>query len=326
MTDEQARTIGTAPDPEPRGPLARPLRLALLLSGGYVALCSAYIVVSSRRAAQLAESIGELRHYEEFKGLGFVAVTGLVFFAFAWTVLHRLARREAALLQQRAVLASVEGKVLAGAFAATVAHDINNVLAIAASGLDALQKTTDPERAARASGMLGQALEKLTRLSQRLLALGRGSGPPVLARLDLARVVGDAVDFSRRHPRVMRCRLATGLAGPLEIQGDEPALQRLVINLVLNAAEAAGESGRIEVRLARDGAEARLEVHDDGPGVPEERRAGIFEAFHTTKPDGNGLGLFSVARVAELHGGRAEALASELGGACFRVSLPAAEG
>jgi two-component system NtrC family sensor kinase len=100
----------------------------------------------------------------------------------------------------------------------------------------------------------------------------------------------------------------------------------MLINLVLNAAEATGPGGRIDVRLTGDGAEARLEVHDDGPGIPEERRPGIFEAFETTKPDGTGLGLFSVQHIAEVHGGRAEALASELGGACFRVSLPVAGG
>lgn len=305
------------------GPLARPLRLAALLAGGYLVLCSAYIVLSSRRAAEVAGSIGELQRYEQFKGLGFVAVSGLVFFCFSWWLLHRLARKEVALLQHRDALANAEGKVLSGTLAAAVAHDINNVLVVAYAGMDALRRSPEAERGVRA-GAMGEALDKLKRLSQRLLALGRGGGDAERERLDFSRVVEDAVEFARRHPHAQRCRITTATERPLALLGDESSLQRMVINLVLNAAEATGPGGRIDVRLVSEGGEARLEVHDDGPGVPEERRPLIFEAFETSKPEGSGLGLFSVQRIAGLHRGRVEALSSELGGACFRVSLPLA--
>jgi hypothetical protein len=116
--DAGTRPSALARDSAAGGPLVHPLRLALLLAGGYVGLCSVYVVLSSRRAAALAESIGELQHYEQFKGLGFVALTGLVFFAFSWWVLHRLTRKELALLQQRDVLANAEGRVLSGTLAA----------------------------------------------------------------------------------------------------------------------------------------------------------------------------------------------------------------
>jgi len=68
--------------------------------------------------------------------------------------------------------------------------------------------------------------------------------------------------------------------------------------------------------------EAIVEVHDDGPGVPLAQRSKIFAPFHTTKEVGSGLGLVSVKVCAEQHGGRVVVSESDLGGACFRVTLP----
>ena len=72
---------------------------------------------------------------------------------------------------------------------------------------------------------------------------------------------------------------------------DRGLIQRALLNLLLNAADATGDDGRIRVELRRDVADFRqavIEVHDDGPGVGEERREEIFNAFHTTKEDGTG--------------------------------------
>ena len=110
------------------------------------------------------------------------------------------------------------------------------------------------------------------------------------------------------------------------LEGHRSAIQETLLNLVLNAADATGGRGRIEVRsFEEDGAHV-LEVHDDGPGVPLDIREEVFRAFFTTKADGNGLGLLSVRACAELHGGTAEIGDSPLGGACFRVTLRSAEG
>ena len=93
-------------------------------------------------------------------------------------------------------------------------------------------------------------------------------------------------------------------------------------HLILNAADATHGRGRIDVSLRRRDEVAVLEVQDNGPGVPAERRGAIFEAFYSSKPHGTGLGLLTVKVTAEEHGGTVEVLDSELGGACFRVTLP----
>jgi len=94
------------------------------------------------------------------------------------------------------------------------------------------------------------------------------------------------------------------------------------LNLILTAAVAAGEGGRVEVRLRREHGDAVLEVHDNGSGVPEESREKIFEPFYTTKPEGTGLGLLAARMGAEEHGGSIVVGDSDLGGAAFRVRLP----
>jgi two-component system sensor histidine kinase HydH len=76
------------------------------------------------------------------------------------------------------------------------------------------------------------------------------------------------------------------------------------------------------VRLAIDAESACIEVHDNGPGIPDDAKEAIFEAFYTSKPDGLGLGLVSVKVCADAHHGSVEVFRSDLGGAAFRVRLP----
>jgi signal transduction histidine kinase len=81
--------------------------------------------------------------------------------------------------------------------------------------------------------------------------------------------------------------------------------------------------GHVVVTSRRDGDGAVIEIHDDGPGVPESMRARIFDPYFTTKTDGTGLGLAIVKKIVVEHGGEIEVGASStLGGACFALRLP----
>ena len=93
------------------------------------------------------------------------------------------------------------------------------------------------------------------------------------------------------------------------------------MNLLLNATQAAGENGAIEVRLEERNEGVCIQVHDSGPGLTEEQTEHLFEAFYTTKPDGTGLGL-AVSR--ELVTGMGGALHCRNGssGATFEIELP----
>jgi two-component system nitrogen regulation sensor histidine kinase GlnL len=116
-----------------------------------------------------------------------------------------------------------------------------------------------------------------------------------------------------------------------EVEGARDRLIQLFLNLVKNAAEAAGGEGRIELGTAYDlgrrldGAALPIvvTVEDNGPGVPDAVRARLFEPFASTRAQGRGLGLAIVAAIVADHGGTIE-VESAPGRTVFRVALPAA--
>jgi len=103
-----------------------------------------------------------------------------------------------------------------------------------------------------------------------------------------------------------------------------------VLNLIINAIEAADGDGRVTVRIGRsqgDGGEefedeAIVEVSDNGRGISEEDLVRIFNPFFTTRPGGTGLGLPAVRRIARAHGGRVEVSSSLGKGSTFTIRLP----
>jgi signal transduction histidine kinase len=124
-------------------------------------------------------------------------------------------------------------------------------------------------------------------------------------------------------------RLAGGESTRVFLEGpdvmawaDEDSLRQALRNLVMNAADAAGSTGKI---VLRTGFEANrrvwIEVEDDGPGVPPQLRDRLFLPFTTGKPGGTGLGLAVVSRVVEEHEGHLECLEGKSGGARFRITL-----
>ncbi|MGH3443317.1 MAG: sensor histidine kinase [Nitriliruptorales bacterium] len=110
---------------------------------------------------------------------------------------------------------------------------------------------------------------------------------------------------------------------------DHVLVERILENLVTNAMKFTRAGTRVQVRAAANGDGVLLVVEDEGAGVPAEEREAVFERFRrgsqtsTTAP-GSGIGLYLVRCFAELHGGRAWVEGRPEGGACFRVSLPAA--
>jgi signal transduction histidine kinase len=110
------------------------------------------------------------------------------------------------------------------------------------------------------------------------------------------------------------------LTTPLVVQADEPLFRQAIFNLLLNAVQAVGAGGRIEVRWApADSEEATLEIADDGPGVPADQRAAIFKPYVTMRPKGVGLGLAIVQQIVSAHRWEIVCDANEPKGAVFRI-------
>jgi two-component system sensor histidine kinase HydH len=107
----------------------------------------------------------------------------------------------------------------------------------------------------------------------------------------------------------------------LSVEADEQLLRQALFNLLLNAIQAVDGSGEIQVVAEkRNAAEASLEVRDNGPGVPPERRAEIFKPYFTTQKTGTGLGLAVVQQIVLAHGWEVECLPNEPKGAVFRIT------
>jgi signal transduction histidine kinase len=169
---------------------------------------------------------------------------------------------------------------------------------------------------------------RLQRLVEDLLLLARldeGVGEERPQHVDLDDIVLAEVDRVRQADGA---RIdAGGLSGG-RVEGDLRQLTRLVGNLLENAARHA--RSKVAVALQEDDGEVVLRVDDDGPGIPLEDRARIFERFvrldeaRDRDSGGTGLGLAIVAEVAALHGGSSRALESPMGGARFEVRFPRA--
>lgn len=114
---------------------------------------------------------------------------------------------------------------------------------------------------------------------------------------------------------------------PLPVLLDRDMFKRVLVNLVRNAAQAAadtqrGQAPRVRVSVQREASQLIMDVDDNGPGIPEERRRVVFDPYVTTKSDGTGLGLAIVKKIVVEHGGAITVQSSPLGGARLRVRLP----
>jgi signal transduction histidine kinase len=189
-----------------------------------------------------------------------------------------------------------------------------------------------PRGADELTDAIGGALEDLGRLRQLVDAL------LVLARADEGRLPGggDPIDLTQlarelvalhgpaAEERAMRIEVR-GAAEPVVVRASRQLLARAAGNLVGNAVVHGRTGGRVVVVVSAEAARARLEVRDDGPGIPEAERAQLFERFHrgASARDGGGFGLgLSIARrLVEAQGGTVSFAPSPEGGSAFVIEL-----
>lgn len=212
-----------------------------------------------------------------------------------------------------------------GEMVASLAHQVRTPLAAAllyTSNLASPQ--LNQAQRERFAAKLKERLQHLERQVNDMLAFARAG------KLNLGKIDG------RELLDKTRAAFAPTLAGKpvrLEVRaetedarfhGNPDALQGVLLNLLNNALEAfEGKPGEIALTLTRPTPERlRLTVSDNGPGVPEEIGAQVFEAFFTTRPSGTGLGLAIADCVARAHGGRIELRSSPGAGASFSLDLP----
>ena len=244
----------------------------------------------------------------------------------------RLSTLQADLMQRDRLAAT-------GRLVAELAHEIRNPVASLRNCLELIRRRVENDPEAREFADL--AIDELLRmheLAERMLDLNRPRDPGATRSAPVA--------VAREVARLATAR-AAGDPPVIVIRGDEPiaaaiapdALKQVLMNLVQNAREAVASTGdgasaaarepRIDIHVARDAGAVRIDLSDDGPGIPPEILGRIFDPFFTTKDAvrGVGLGLFVAEGLVRAAGGRITAVNRESDaatGAFFRIELPAA--
>jgi PAS domain S-box-containing protein len=187
-----------------------------------------------------------------------------------------------------------------GQVAAMVAHEVRNPLAGIRGTLEVLQPRIGSSSKER--DIIGTMIERIDALNAKVNDILRFARPqsPVLQAVQVAPIIADAAaaacaSFPRNAPEI------TVTPDSISVRADPEMLRATLLNLLLNACQAS--STRVDIRTASDGGMCRIEIHDDGIGIPDEVLAHMFEAFYTTKKTGTGLGLPIVKRLMELQGG-----------------------
>jgi len=212
---------------------------------------------------------------------------------------------------------------------ADIAHELRTPLATLRAEIEALQDGIRQPDAANLDS-LAQEVSRLTRLVDdlRLLSLSDlGALDYRFAPLDLGRFVADYLHEATTRPG-QRLALSTELPEGLMVRADGDRLDQVLSNLMQNTLRYTHDPASLDVRLVRDGDEARLSWEDSAPGVPAEALPRLTERLYrvdesrASASGGSGLGLAIAQAIVEGHGGRMQASASALGGLRWNVWLP----
>jgi two-component system sensor histidine kinase PilS (NtrC family) len=214
-----------------------------------------------------------------------------------------------------------------GGVASGLAHELRNPLASMMGALSLLEE--NPEMPAEDRRLMEIALREAGRLESlvtHFLDFARPA-PPRPVACDLAPLLAETLDVFAHDPGA-HVETERALA-PAPGWCDPGQMKQVVWNLLRNAAEAAGERspgspGHVRAACGVDDGMAWLAVEDDGPGIPPDDRTRVFLPFFTTKRAGTGLGLATVHRIVDQHGGSIAVEPAAMGGARFVVRLPRA--
>lgn len=233
--------------------------------------------------------------------------------------------------QQQALLQS-EKMAAIGRLTASIAHEVNNPLQAVRNCLHLVNR--EDLALHKRNEYLTLAQDELQRLMDTVQQMLDFYRPSALQRehVDINALVQTVLALlskeMQNHNVIVDTKLAKGLPLLFLVRNQ---MQQVIFNILLNAMEAMPEGGKVLLKTGKSNNRIEIFIADSGPGVPLETRRQLFEPFISSKPQGTGLGLSVSYSIIDSHGGKIELvdgkpLFSGQTGACFRITLPIAEG
>jgi heavy metal sensor kinase len=221
-------------------------------------------------------------------------------------------------------------------FTADASHELRTPLtAIRTEAEVALARPLDPADCQQLLGSILEECDRLTRLSDQLLALAREDARAARREhepLDLAALVRGVADTMHPLAEARGLRLRAEADGPVEVHGDGERLREVFYNLLDNAIKYTPEGGEVEVRCGRAGRGAAVTVRDTGLGIPPEHLPRVFDRFYrvdkarSREQGGTGLGLSIARSIVTAHGGTITLDSTPGRGTTCTVTLPGRAG
>jgi signal transduction histidine kinase len=283
----------------------------------YAVLASSWILLSDRILAFLVSDPSARLTFGIFKGWLFVAVSALLLYG----LISRMGRR---VRESEAQLAHADRLASVGTMAASVAHEVNNPLTTIKVLIHTFRDRVPAGDAGRKDldVALGE-IDKIRALILRFLQFAR-PGEPEWSAVRVEDVVQRVTNLVRPQATSRQIHINEQHSSRgARVRADSTQLGQVVLNLMLNAVEAAPEGGSIEVETtALEDQGVRIRVWNSGESLPAGLATRIFEPFFTTKAQGTGLGLAIASAIVEKHGGRISARGLMAGGTELVVDLP----
>jgi len=287
-----------------------PVAVGVAVSGGFLLVRRALIPVE--RIAQKAEQITQLNLSDRLP----VLRTGDELERLSVSLNHMISRL------QDSVQASKR-------FVADASHELRTPLAVLRGELESLAQ--DAELKARTRESLGSLLEEVDRLAEiveSLLALSRldaGEARSEWERFDLAELVASTAEQMGLLAEDKSISLLCERSSSVMVEGNRARMKQVVVNLLDNAIKYTPEGGRVLLKVTQDATHAKLEVIDNGVGIPPEALPHMFERFfrvddsRSREQGGAGLGLSIVKAICAAHGAQVRVTSTVGSGTCFTV-------
>ena len=247
------------------------------------------------------------------------------------TEVKRAEEERERLRQLEADLAHINRVNMMGELAATLAHEIKQPIAASITSANACLKwlARDPpdlDRARAAALRIEQDGNRAADVINRLRSFYKKGTPPERGIVDLKELIREMTALLKKETVRHSIKIHSDLNEDMpNVLADRVQLQQVFMNLMLNAIEAMKDGGGKLTITSRRTPEGQLSVsiEDTGVGLPAGNTERIFDAFHSTKPQGTGMGLAITRSIVEAHGGRVWATVNQEAGATFHFTLPA---